>query len=246
MRVSIITVTNNSEANLSSCINSVINQSYEDIDYIIIDNCSTDNTLDIAKSHVDYITRIVSEPDNGIFDAMNKGIRLADGDIIAFLHSDDFYANNTVIEDVVEAFSTHDCQSVYSDLQYVSKKNNDKVIRNWIAGEYKPESFAKGWMPPHPSFFVKKECYLKYGLYKTDYKIASDYELMLRFLYKHGISAFYINKVLVKMQDGGVSNKGFKNIIRKSKEDLEIIKSLRLGSYKTLVFKNLQKIKQFF
>ncbi len=246
MRISIITATKNSEASLETCIKSVINQNYGDIEYIIVDNCSTDNTLDIAKSYVDDIARIISEPDNGIFDAMNKGIKLASGDIIGFLHSDDFYAQNNVVETVVQKFANDNCQAVYADLQYVSRKNNNRIIRKWKAGNYTKASFAKGWMPPHPTFFVKRECYLKFGLYNTDYQIASDYELMLRFLHKHNISCSYINEVLVKMQVGGTSNRNIKNIVNKSKEDLDIIRRLGVGGVKTLVVKNLRKVAQFF
>ncbi len=245
MKVTIITTTNNSANSLSTCINSVLNQSYEDIEYIIIDNCSTDATLDIAKSYLDQISRIVSEEDEGIFDAMNKGIKLASGDIIGFLNSDDFYADNKVIEDVVNKFTEDNCMAVYSDLQYVAQNNNNKLIRNWIAGPYKSNLLLKGWMPPHPTFFVKRECYLKYGLYNTNYKIASDYELMIRFLHQHKISISYINRVLVKMRLGGKSNRSVKNIIQKSKEDLAIIKAAKIGGYKTLLLKNLCKVKQF-
>ncbi len=244
MKISIITVTKNSANSLKSCINSVINQSYENVEYIIIDNCSTDDTLQIAKSYLDQITRIVSEPDDGIFDAMNKGIKLASGDIIGFLHSDDFYADNEVLKEVANKFATDNYQALYSDLQYITKEKRSRIIRHWQAGKYNKSSFAKGWMPPHPTFFVKKECYSKYGFYNTHYKISADYELMLRLLYKHQIRCSYIKKVLVKMTIGGTSNRNFRNIIQKSKEDLMIIRKAKIGGVKTLLYKNLFKIKQ--
>lgn len=246
MKISIITATFNSESTIESCLKSVLEQSYDDIEYIIIDNCSTDDTLNIVKQYEDKISRIISEPDKGIFDALNKGIKIASGDYIGFLHADDFYATNDVIEEVVNLLSIEKTDSLYGDLQYVSKLNEQKVIRNWKAGSFSIRKLLNGWMPPHPTFFVKRECYLKYGLFNLDYRIAADYELMLRFLGNHKLSTIYCPKVLVKMRTGGTSNKSLKNIIMKSKEDLKAIKSNKIGSYYTLVLKNLRKLNQFF
>jgi len=246
MVVSIITATYNSVESLEDCIKSVVTQTHENIEYIIIDNCSTDSTLDIAKSYSENINRIISEPDKGIFDALNKGIQIASGEIIGFLHADDFYADNTIIEKVVQKISQNDSDSLYGDLQYVAKRNTQKVIRNWVAGDYKPKKLLNGWMPPHPTFFVRRNCYQKYGLFNLDYKIAADYELMLRFLGKHQISTCYINAVMVKMRTGGTSNKSLTNIIQKSKEDLKALKENNIGSYYSLFLKNFRKINQFF
>jgi glycosyltransferase len=246
MTITIITATYNSAASLEDCINSVISQTYKNIEYIIIDNCSTDATLDIAKSYDDKINRIISEPDKGIFDALNKGIQIASGDYIGFLHADDFYANNQVIKNVVELLNEKQADSLYGDLQYVAQKNIKKIIRNWVAGEVTPKKLLNGWMPPHPTFFVNRNCYKKFGKFNLDYKISSDYELMLRFLGKYKISTCYLNKVLVKMRTGGTSNKNVKNIIQKSTEDLKAIKENNIGSYYTLVLKNLRKVNQFF
>ncbi len=247
MKITIITASYNSVLSIKDCVQSVINQTYFDkIEYIIIDNCSTDGTLDILKSYSAQISCIVSEPDAGIFDAMNKGIKLASGDVIGFLHSDDIYADNFVIEQVANKLADTNSSALYGDLQYITNDVNYKVVRNWIAGNYNISKLKRGWMPPHPTFFVRKQCYLDFGMYNTDYKIASDYDLMMRLLFKHKISCSYLNKVLVKMRMGGVSNNGLKNIIQKSNEDLSIIKSLGLGSYPTLIGKNISKIKQFF
>jgi glycosyltransferase len=244
--VSIITATFNSSETLEQCIKSVLEQTYQNIEYIIIDNCSKDSTLDIAKTHSEGISRLVSEPDKGIFDALNKGIKLASGDIVGFLHADDFYASTDVIEHVVEKFNISGADAVYGDLQYVSKNNTDKIIRNWVAGEFSRKKMLNGWMPPHPTLFIKRECYKKYGYFNLNYIIAADYELMLRFIIKNQITLSYLPKVLVKMRTGGTSNKGIKNIIQKSKEDLKALKSLELGNFYTLIKKNLRKINQFF
>jgi glycosyltransferase len=245
MLISIITATYNSAKTLEQCIKSVLNQSYQKIEYIIIDNCSTDGTLDIAKTYSEQISRIVSEPDKGIFDALNKGIQLASGEIIGFLHADDFYASNDIIEQVADKFIESGTDAVYGDLQYVSRHNSRKVVRNWIAGKYDPKQLIKGWMPPHPAFFVKRKCYKSYGSFNLNFRIAADYELILRLLAKNQIKVTYLPKVLVKMRTGGTSNKGLRNIIKKSTEDLKAMRMHQIGGFYTLVLKNLRKLNQF-
>jgi glycosyltransferase involved in cell wall biosynthesis len=246
MVVSIITATYNSAPTLEQCIQSVMQQSYQDIEHILIDNCSTDGTLDIAKSYSDEISRIVSEPDKGIYDALNKGIQLARGEIIGFLHADDFYASANVIALVAEQFKDNEINAVYGDLQYVDKKTGEKVIRNWVSGNFSHEKLKNGWMPPHPTLFIKKSCYKAYGLFDLNYKIAADYELMIRFLFGHGLNIAYIPEVLVKMRTGGTSNKGLRNIFKKSAEDLRAIRHHKLGGFFTLIKKNFRKLGQFF
>ncbi len=245
MKISIITTTYNNEQTIAQCIESVVNQTYDNIEYIIIDGKSTDNSLTIAKNYSDKISRIISEKDEGMYYALNKGIKIASGDIIGFLHADDFYENNKVIENIVLQFKEFNTDSVYGDLQYVKKNNANSVIRNWKAGKFSFKKLKTGWMPPHPSFFVKKEIYNKYGLFNTDLKIAADYDLMIRFLGKHKISTHYLPKVIVKMRWGGKSNKNIKNIIAKSKEDYKAIKTNKIGGLRTLFLKNFNKIKQF-
>lgn len=246
MKVSIITVVYNNKTYIEDCIRSVLSQTYKDIEHIIIDGGSADGTLDVIKQYKDKISKVISEPDNGIYDALNKGIRLASGNIVGFLHADDIYANDKVIDKVAYVFMKNSIDSCYGDLQYVKKDNINRVIRHWKSSEYEYRKFKYGWMPPHPTLFVKREIYDKYGSFNTEYKIAADYELMLRLLWKYKISTHYIPEVLIKMRIGGASNKSLKNLIRKSSEDYKAIKNYNAGGIYTLFLKNLSKIPQFF
>ena len=222
-------------------------QDYEEVEYIIIDGQSTDNTDKIIKSYCNRISKYLREKDSGIYDAMNKGIQHATGDIIGFLNSDDLYARDNILSKVIQIFKENNIDSCYGDLVYVDVKNKNKVIRYWKSSCFKRRKFHFGWMPPHPTFFVKKKIYHKYGLFNTDFNIASDYELMLRFLFKNGISTHYIPDVLVKMRIGGVSNKNLKNLIRKTTQDYMAWKLNNLkGAALAIPLKNLRKIPQFF
>ncbi len=247
MKVSIITVVHNNEYTISDAIDSVLNQTYKNIEYIVIDGASTDGTVDVIKKYASKINKLIIEPDNGIYDAMNKGLRLATGDIIGFLNSDDFYASNNVLEKVVNEFTEKKVDSVYGDLIYVDNKETTKVVRYWKSKPYREGLFKKGWHPPHPTFFVKREVYKKYGSFRLDFKIAADYELMLRFLEKYKISTAYIPEVLVKMRIGGKSNKSIKNII---KANLECYKAWKINNLKinplNLLLKPLSKTLQYF
>jgi len=247
MKISIITACYNSESTIEDTIKSVISQDYNDIEYIIIDGGSKDKTLEIIKRYQDKITTIVSEKDHGIYDALNKGISLASGDVIGLLHSDDFYPNNNIISNVVNTFIDKGVDSIYGDLQYVDRINENKVIRYWKSGQYKDGLFLKGWMPPHPTFFVRKEIYQKYGAFNLSLKSAADYELMLRLLHKFKISTAYIPEVLVKMRVGGKSNVSLKNRIKANFEDRKAweINGLKPGTF-TLLFKPLSKLIQYF
>jgi len=246
MKVSIITVCYNSNDTIESTIQSVVSQNYNNIEYIIVDGLSTDDTLKIVEQYKSKISKVISEKDNGIYDALNKGITAASGDIIAILHADDFYANENVISKVVNEFIQNNVDAVYGDLQYVDKQDTKKIKRNWISGVYQKQNFLKGWMPPHPSFFVKKECYDKFGLFNTTLKSAADYELMLRFLYKHNCSVVYIPYVLVKMRVGGKSNASLINRIKANREDKMAwkINGLSPGIF-TFIRKPLSKLGQF-
>jgi len=214
MKVSIITAVYNNKDTIKDAIESVLSQTYKNIEYIIIDGASTDGTVDIIRNYGDKIDKFISEKDNGIYDAMNKGINLASGDIVGILNSDDFYVDNRVIEKVVDVFENKTIDSLYGDLVYVDKDNIDKIVRYWKSREYKEGLFKKGWHPAHPTFFVKREVYEKYGMFNLDFKIAADYELMLRFLEKYKITTAYLPEILVKMRVGGESNRSIKNIIR--------------------------------
>jgi len=217
-RISIITVVKNNAQTIKDAIDSVLSQTYQNIEYTVIDGGSTDGTVEIIKSYGGKITKFISEPDNGIYDAMNKGIKLATGDIIGILNSDDVYFNEYVIENVVKKFEETNVDCVYGDLYFVRKSDLGKVVRYWKSSVFIQGSFSKGWHPPHPTFFVRRAIYEKYGLFDLNFKIAADYELMLRFLEKYKISNSYIPEVLVKMRVGGVSNMSFKNIIKANVE----------------------------
>lgn len=208
MKVSIITAVLNNRKFIESCINSVQSQTYPNIEHIIIDGGSTDGTLDIIQKYNNKIAKYITEKDNGIYDAMNKGIKTATGDIIGILNSDDMYYNRKVLETVIRTFAEENASSCYGDLVYVEKGNPEKVARYWKSGEFYKERFKKGWMPPHPTFFVRKVIYEKYGLLNLDFPLAADYEIMLRFLYRHEISTSYIPQVLVRMRVGGTSRPG--------------------------------------
>lgn len=244
MKISIITVCYNSEKTIEDTIQSVLSQNYNDIEYIIVDGESKDSTMTIVGKYTDKIDKIISEPDKGIYDAMNKGIEVATGEVVGILNSDDFYASSSVISEVVKSIGETD--SVYGDLDYVDSEDTSKIVRRWISKTYSHGMFLKGWMPPHPTFFVKKSCYDELGLYSLDLKSAADYELMLRFIHKHKISTSYIKKCLVKMRVGGESNVSFKNRLRANKEDRLAWKMNGLKpNFLTLIRKPLSKLSQF-
>lgn len=247
MKVSIITITYNSESTLIDTIDSVLNQTYTDIEYIIIDGKSTDSTVSIIHSYKDKISKFISEKDNGLYDALNKGISVATGDIIGFLHSDDFYTNHQVIEKIVQTFKLNQAEAVYADLFYVDKTNVDKILRKWKSGNYKHGMFVNGWMPPHPTFFVRRHCYEKYGSFNLDLISAADYELMLRFVHKHQIKLAYLPEFIIKMRAGGLSNASLSNRIRANKEDRKawLMNGLK-PKFHTLYLKPLRKIIQLF
>lgn len=223
MKVSIITVVYNNAATIKDAIDSVLSQTYKNIEYIIIDGASTDGTVEIVKSYGDKIATFISEPDRGLYDAMNKGIALATGEIVGILNSDDFYIHDRVIERVVREFEEKEVDSVYADLVYVKPENLDKVVRYYDSSHFSPEKFAYGWMPAHPTFFVKREIYKKYGVFRTDLKIGADFDILARFLYTHKISYSYIKEVLVKMRVGGVST-SFSSIWINNIEQLKVCK----------------------
>jgi glycosyltransferase involved in cell wall biosynthesis len=225
LKISIITVTYNCELVLSDCLNSVASQKYKNIEHIIIDNASTDGTISLLNAKRDQLALLVSEKDEGIYHAMNKGIKLATGDIIGFLNSDDFYINNEVISKVASEFKKEiSLEACYSDLVYVNKNYTSKIVRYFKSCEFKKGLFSKGWCPPHPTFFVRKSVYEKYGNFNLDYCLAADVELMMRFFEVHKIKSYYIPEVWVKMRMGGITNKSLKNILI---QNLEILNSLK-------------------
>lgn len=246
LKISIITVSYNSAQTIEHTIQSVLSQTYPNIEYILVDGASQDNTLKILEKYKSKISKFISEKDNGIYHAMNKGIKMATGDIIGILNSDDFYADDNVLNDVVTTFEKSKADSIYADLQYVDANNTQKIKRYWKSGTYKPGDFLFGWMPPHPTFFVKREVYEKYGLFNESLRSAADYELMLRFIHKHQISVDYLPRVIVKMRSGGQSNVTAKNRIKANLEDRKAWEINNLKPYFfTLFLKPLRKLKQF-
>ena len=247
MKVSIITITYNSENTLRTCIESVLNQTYKNIEHIIVDGKSTDGTLNIVNEYREGIANIISEPDDGIYDAMNKGIKLATGDIVGILNSDDFYIDSYVIEKIVNSFIKYKVDSLYGDLLYVDPVDTNKVIRYWKSSVFIPGSFKRGWHPPHPTFFVKKLVYDKYGGFDLNFEVSADFELMLRFLEKYKISTYYLNEPLVKMRMGGVSNNSVFNVIKGNINCYKAFKKNGLDvSILYLFYRLLPKVKQFF
>ena len=237
MKISIITVSWNSQETIKDTIDSVLSQTYQNIEYIIIDGASIDGTVKIVQSYGDKITKFVSEPDKGLYDAMNKGVALATGNIIGMLNSDDLYIDKFAIEKVVKEFSEKQIDSVYADLVYVKSENLDKTVRYYDSSKFNLLKFAYGWMPAHPTFFVKKKVYEKYGVFRTDLKIAADFDMLIRFLYTHKISYSYMQDVLVKMRIGGIST-SFSSIWINNIEQLQVCRDNNID---TNIFKILLK-----
>lgn len=223
MKISIITVVYNNDKTIKDAIESVLNQSYQQIEYIVIDGASKDNTVSIIKEFQSQIAKFVCEPDNGIYDAMNKGVGLATGDVIGILNSDDLYQDANVIETVMNQFSQDpSLDIVYGDLVYVKNEDVNSIVRNWKSIPYYDRFFERGNVPPHPSLFVKQYVYKKAGLFNLDFILAADYEFMLRIFKKHDFNSKYIERVIVKMRLGGATNQSFSNIIR---QNLEVLKA---------------------
>ena len=245
LKISIITSVWNNKETINDAINSVLNQTYENIEYIVVDGDSSDGTVETIQSYGDKIQKFVSEKDCGIYDGLNKGVSLSTGDVIAFLHSDDIYASATVIEDVAKAFrSDKSLNGIYGDLVYTPKNDTYKTLRYWKSRDYNINLLSKGWMPAHPTLFLKREIYERFGKFDLDFKIAGDYDFMLRVL-KSNIKVKYLPQVLYKMRVGGESNKSIKNIMLKSKEDLRALKKNNVGGIGSLFIKNFSKFGQF-
>lgn len=222
MKISIITVCYNSECTIESTLKSVANQSYSDIEHVIIDGASKDGTLDII-SRFNSVSVLVSEPDKGIYDAMNKGFSLATGDVIGTLNADDFYIDESVLSDVAIIFSDNSVDACFADLVYVKQDDTDDIVRYWKSEAYKPGLFKSGWMPAHPTFFVRKSVYEKLGVFDLNYKIAADFELLFRLIEKNEIRTAYLPRVVIKMRLGGTTNKSLNNINIQNKEIIQIL-----------------------
>lgn len=248
-KVSLITACFNKEATIQESLNSVREQSYPNIEHIIIDGASADNSLTLINESImknpNCIIKVISEPDTGIYNALNKGITMASGDIIGVLHADDFFAHPDTIANVVKYFLQTKADCVYGDLQYVSKSPPYYIIRHWKSEPFMPSKLKRGWMPPHPTLFVKTNCYSRIGLYNERYRISADYDFILRLFSLPFLQPEYLPEVITRMRIGGASN-SVQNILRKSLEDYLAIKGNRTGGLTTLALKNILKLSQFF
>lgn len=246
MKISVITATWNSEETIEDTFRSLNTQDYSDIEHIIVDGASTDATLDYVQRHGNKVNTVISEKDNGIYEALNKGINAATGDVIGFLHSDDLYANQNVLSRIAQEFTNDGTDATYGDLDYVSKANINKTVRSWVSGTFDRSKMKNGWMPPHPTFYMRREHYAALGGFDLKYIIAADYDSILRYLWKNKLNPSYIPEVLVKMRLGGKSNNSFSNILKKTTEDKNVMIENGIPPLRGLLGKNFSKIPQFF
>ncbi len=247
MKITVITVSFNSAASIADTLDSVATQTHPAIEHIVIDGGSTDDTVAIVRDRGKHVTRLTSEPDRGIYDAMNKGLKLATGDLVGFLNADDMFAHPGVVAMIARAAEQEpDADSVYGDLVYVRADRPDQVLRYWRSGEFTRSKLRFGWMPPHPTFYVRKAKLAEIGHFNDQLRIAADYEFVLRWLGQPNARAAYIHDVLVRMRIGGASNRSLKVILSKSREDLWALRHNRVGGLPTLICKNLRKLPQLF
>ncbi|NTD95626.1 glycosyltransferase [Agrobacterium tumefaciens] len=246
MKISIITVIYNGEAYLKECIESIIGQSYQDIEYIIVDGASTDGTLKIVEDYRHAVTHLVSEPDRGLYDAINKGILLASGEVVGILNADDMLADENVIAQVAKAFTEHaEINAIYGDLNYIRPVSN-QILRTWKSKQADKLDIAKGWMPAHPTLYIKRDLFEQYGNYALDIGTAADYDLILRYFFVYQLKAVYLPILMVNMRMGGVSNKNLSSLAGAFKNDYKALKRNRiLNPIKVLFRKKLSKIMQY-
>lgn len=248
MKISVITVCYNAAATIADTIRSVAAQGYPDVEHLIIDGASTDGTLSIIEAHGgDGEVRVVSERDGGIYDAMNKGVRLATGDVVGFLNSDDFYASPSALVAVARALQPPEVEACFGDLCYVRQNDVSKVVRYWRSGNFRAGSFARGWCPPHPTFYARRDLFSRFGGFDLRYKLGSDVDLMMRFLEVHRVNVRYIEEVLVMMRMGGVGNRSVRNVRLQNREVLQALRMNGLPVYPPVFYglKLLARSKQF-
>lgn len=248
MKITIITVAFNAAETIADTLRSVANQTYPDIEHILIDGASRDGTMAVVKEHGKHLAKCISEPDRGIYDAMNKGIALATGDIVGFLNADDFYASSRSLEAIVSAFRDHDIEACYGNLLYVKKNDPSSIVRYWRSSSYEKDSFRRGWCPPHPTFFVRRKVYEEHGGFSLDFKIAADIEIMFRLLEVNCIRSVHIPETIIKMRTGGESNKSLANIILQNREIVRFInasRTSRISVANFLAHKFVSRMTQF-
>jgi glycosyltransferase len=247
MKITVITVSFNSAATIADTLRSVASQTHPEVEHIVVDGQSVDNTLAIVRLQASPKTVVVSEPDKGIYDAMNKGLRLATGDWVGFLNADDVFAHPNVLASIADAARANPAaDAIYGDLVYVHQDDIARVFRHWRSGSFSIAQLRLGWMPPHPTFYVRADRLAKVGAFDASLKISADYDFMLRCLNRSDARAAYIPDVLVRMRAGGVSNRSLSAMLDKSREDLRSLRSAGFVGWPTLVCKNLRKIPQFF
>ena len=245
MKISVVTSVYNRVDMIAEAIGTVRAQTYDNVEHVLQDGASSDGTRAVIEALATSNLLFESTPDGGIYDGINRGIARATGDVIGLMHSDDLFASEGVLQSVAEAFARSDVDGVYGDLVYVSATDPSRVIRTWVSGPYHPERLRRGWMPPHPTLYLRRQVFERWGAYDTEFRIAADYEAMLRWLVTGHIRLAYIPQVMVRMRVGGESNKSIGRILRKSSEDLRAMRRHGVGGAGTLVAKNFSKIGQF-
>ena len=245
MKISIITTTFNCVETVRDCLCSVACQSYSALEHIVIDGASSDGTLALLESRNEQLSVLLSEADDGLYYGLNKGISYATGDVVGILHADDLFADSEVLCNVAAAFERSDVLAVYGDLNYVRRNSTARVVRHWKAGAFKKNKLKRGWMPPHPTLYLRRSVYEKFGCFNTGYSIAADYDFMLRVLSQLEGHVVYLPHVLVKMRVGGLSNRAWRNVLRKSVEDYRVLREHDIGGLGALAWKNLSKLSQF-
>ena len=246
MKISVITVAYNSAATIADTLRSVATQTHPDIEHIVIDGASTDDTLTVVKTHGKHVQVLVSEPDRGIYDAMNKGLALASGEYVGFLNADDMLAGPDVVATIARAAGAANTSVVFGDLLYVNKDRPSELVRYWRSGAFAPSRLRFGWMPPHPTLYVRTALVKALGPFDLRFRIAADYDLILRYFNHPGVGVAYLPQVLVKMRTGGASNHSLRALLNKSREDLFALRKNQVGGLLTLVCKNARKLPQFF
>ena len=248
LKISLITATYNSRDHISDTLDSIQNQSYQNIEHIVVDGSSVDGTVDILEGRISQISKLISEPDNGIYSALNKGLAIATGDVIGFLHSDDVFAHSNVLQYICNIFERDkSIDAVYGDLQYVTADNINSIKRHWRSSEFSLQKLKWGWMPPHPTLYVRRNCYLQIGGFNEGYRISADYLSVLQLFSNDTFRSVYIPEVLIKMRVGGVSNRSLSLKLLKSFEDMRALRQSNVGaifSICVVFLKNFSKLKQ--
>jgi len=245
LKISVITACFNSQSTIGEAIATLKHQTWQNVEHVVIDGASKDDTVSVARQTLGEGDVLVSEPDRGIYDALNKGLHHASGDVVGFLHSDDLLAHDEVLTKIAACFNDPSVGAVYGDLQYVNAADPGRVIRQWTSGHFSKTKLRRGWMPPHPTFFMRRELYQELGGFDLSYRISGDYDALLRYLSSENVKVAYLPEVLVKMRVGGASNGTLKQILRKSREDVTAMRSNGINPLLALPCKNLSKLPQF-